>query len=265
MLVPMFIVSTHQTINKSFQRERPSEEWGWSILLENKGRASKTASSPTSQKRRALSDGGFSWRRWTSFFVPFFFFSASLVPCAKLFPNDWSPGIVRALLRLTQTLVCTLLRGQEPQRYPRQGADSRRGCLIVLASRAERRRRGFSFFLFEGSFPLSCLPPQPLFILFWGNLLINSRKPLSQVGGKIIWFPLLTHGRTGYKGYLSVKKNTALFLRTGKLNGVRHMGITMIKNLKKWKEPRSTDLFLIGKEKDLMEWAHRQRGVGGAD
>lgn len=191
--------------------------------------------------------------------------------CAKLFPNDWSPGIVRALLRLTQTLVCTLLRGQEPQRYPRQGVDLTGGSPIALASRAERRRRGseqvrgFSCFLFEGSFPLSCLPPQLLFILFWGNLLINSRKPLSQVGGKIIWFPLLTHRRTGYKGYLSVIKNTALFLRTGKLNGVRHMGITMIKDLKKWKEPRSTDLFLIGKEKDLMGWAHRQRGVGGAD
>ena len=165
MLVPMFIVSTHQTINKSFQRERPSEEWGWSILLENKGCASKKASSPTSQKRRVLSDGGFLGEN-ELLFCTFFFFSASLVLCAKLFPNHWSPGIVRGLLRLTQTLVCTLLPAQEPQRYPRQGMDLKGGSPIALASRAERRTKGsewvrvFFFFSFWGILP-SVLPALP--------------------------------------------------------------------------------------------------------
>lgn len=44
-----------------------------------------------------------------------------------------------------------------------------------------------------------------------------------------------------------MKKSVALFVRTGKLNGDKLMGIAMITNLKKWKEPHSPDLFLITK------------------
>lgn len=49
---------------------------------------------------------------------------------------------------------------------------------------------------------------------------------------------------TGNWDYISVKKNVALFLSAGKLNNDKLMGVTMIKNFKKWKEP---DLFLISK------------------
>lgn len=52
---------------------------------------------------------------------------------------------------------------------------------------------------------------------------------------------------TGNQDYISVKKNVALFLRTEKFNGDKLMGITMIRNFKKWKEPDSPDSFLIGK------------------
>jgi len=95
-LAPMFIVSTHQTVNKSFQRERsPLEGWGWSILLENKGCASKNTSSPTGQKRSPLSEGGFPWRRWTSFLnFLIYSFSASLCKSvSKLLKSRYPEGL----------------------------------------------------------------------------------------------------------------------------------------------------------------------------
>lgn len=44
---------------------------------------------------------------------------------------------------------------------------------------------------------------------------------------------------------MSVKKNVALSLWSAKLGGDKLMGVTMIKNSKKRKEPESPDLFLL--------------------
>ena len=141
-LEPIFIVSTHQTINKSFQRERsPLEDWGWSILLENKGCVSKNTSSPTGQKRSPLSEGGFPWRRWTSFlnFLIFSAFSASLCKnVSKLLKSRYPEGLSQVNLD-THAHICMWTESTEVS-AARNGHKG--GCPTAWASRAEKGKRG---------------------------------------------------------------------------------------------------------------------------